>query len=142
MKNRMILLIALSIITTIGLAGCRNEAINLENTTWVLESGGEQWNMQTVLEGSEITAVFDSDEGRVKGSAGCNSYFASYQASNKQLSISTIASTEMFCGEPIGIMEQEYRYLSILEAAQTYQIQGRRLKISSLGGQELAFRAQ
>ena len=82
----------------------KTKAITLEDTTWVLESYGEQGNLQAVLEDTEITAVFDSAEGKVSGSAGCNNYFASYQINNNELSISAIGSTEMYCE---GLREQE-----------------------------------
>jgi len=112
----------------------------LENTTWVLESYGEQGNLQAVLEGSEITAVFDSDEGKVAGSAGCNNYFASYEISNSELSISDAGSTMKYCGE--GIMEQEDRYLALLLGAETFQIQAGQLLIFCSGNQVLTYSAQ
>ena len=140
MKKTIALLITLSIITTIGLAACvsKTEATPLENTPWVLESYGEQGSPKAVIEGSEITALFDSDEGKVKGSAGCNSYFAGYEVSGNQLSVSDAGSTMMECE---GIMEQEYQYLALLQGAQTFQIEGSQLKINSSGNQVLVFSA-
>ncbi len=141
MKKTIALLIALSIITIIGLVACvsKPEATPLENIPWVLESYGEQGSLKAVTEGSEITALFGSDEGTVKGSAGCNNYFAGYEVSGTQLSVSDAGSTSMECE---GIMEQEYQYLTLLQGAQTFQIEGSQLKINSSGNQVLVFKAQ
>jgi heat shock protein HslJ len=124
-----------------GLAACtgKTETITLEDTTWVLESYGEQGNLQAVLEDTEITAVFDSAEDKVTGSAGCNSYFAGYEIENNELSISAIGSTEMYCE---GLMEQEQQYLSILGGAENFQVQDSQLRISSSGNQVLIFHAR
>ena len=142
MKKTITLLLILVVLTAIGLAACTGEtgAITLENTTWVLESYGEQGNPQAVIEGSEITAAFDSAEGKVNGSAGCNNYFAGYEAKNNELSIiPPIGSTMMHCE---GLMEQEQQYLAMLEGAETFQVQDSQLRISSSGNQVLIFNAQ
>lgn len=113
----------------------------LENITWVLQSYGEQGNLQTVLQGTEITAVFDGTEGQVHGSAGCNNYFGSYQSINNKLSIQEIAYTEMYCLDPEGVMEQEEQYLKAIQAAESFQIQDGKLQINS-GDQILVYTAE
>jgi len=60
------------------------------------------------------TATFDSTKGQVTGSAGCNTYFGSYDANKSKLTIGVIAATEMYCLEPEGVMDQEQEYLKIL----------------------------
>ena len=142
MKTTIIWLVTLLVLTAIGLTACTANAITLENTNWVLESYGEQGNLQTVLEGTEITAIFDSAEGQLSGSTGCNSYFASYEANGNKLSISAIAHTEMYCDAPEGVMEQEREYLTLLLDAATFQVEDSQLMISSSGGQVLIFSAQ
>ncbi len=111
----------------------------LEDIMWLLESYGEQGDLQAVLEGTEITAIFDSAEGQVTGSAGCNSYFARYEASGNELSILELAWTEMGCLEPQGILEQETQYLQALQSAESYKIEDGKLQITS-GNQVLIFR--
>ena len=107
-------------------------AAGLEDTTWVLDSYGEPKFERSVLPGTEITIECISREGTVKGSAGCNSYFGSYEIDGTQLSIpGPIAVTEMYCMEPEGIMDQEQVYLTILENAETYEIEGNQLQINS-----------
>ncbi len=54
---------------------------------WVLASYGDPDNLTMVLEDTEITAVFNSTEGRISGSAGCNNYFAGYEINQNELMI-------------------------------------------------------
>ena len=49
-----------------------SQGVGLENTPWQLQSYGEAGNLRAVLNGTEITATFNSLEGRVYGSAGAN----------------------------------------------------------------------
>ncbi|MFC2014984.1 protease inhibitor I42 family protein [Chloroflexota bacterium] len=107
-------------------------------SAWVLESYGQRDNLNTVLDGTKITAAFDKAEGRVHESAGCNTYSGDYQISDSTLSISWIASTEMACLEPEGSMDQEQQYLTILQAAESYKVQDGKLQINS-GQQILTF---
>ena len=89
---------------------------------------------------SEITAEFVSSEGTVKGSAGCNSYFSSYELEDSQLSIpGPIGATEMYCAEPEGVMDQEQEYLATLQLAGSYEINGDELRINC-GNQVLIFK--
>lgn len=135
------------IITGIILSGCMysfgsfERISNLEDKTWVLESYGEQDNLQAVLEGTRITATFDSAEARVHGSAGCNSYSGDYHISKNNLSIPLITSTEMYCLEPEGAMEQEQQYLTALRGAESFEIKDGKLYITS-GTEILLFNAK
>lgn len=113
----------------------------LEDTTWILKSYGEQGNLLTVLEGTEITATFDSAEKRVNGSAGCNSYFGDYQLSDNTLTFLVISHTEKYCMEPEGIMEQEAQYLKTLNTAESYQVKDGTLQVNS-GNEILIYTAR
>ena len=129
---------ALSLILVACAPPALENLVDPADTTWVLESYGEQGNLQAVLEGSEITAIFNSDDGQVQGSAGCNTYFANYHITNNMLSIYEIAYTEMYCLEPEGVMDQEEQYLEALQAAESYHIEDGKLRITS-GAQLLVF---
>ncbi len=111
----------------------------LEDITWILESYGEPESLQTVLDGTEITALFDSAEGQISGSAGANHYFGDYQISKNKLSIREIAHTEMYRLDPEGVMEQEEYYLKTLQAVESYKIEDGKLQITS-GTKILIFR--
>ncbi|MFC2032324.1 DUF4382 domain-containing protein [Chloroflexota bacterium] len=116
------------------------QAVSLEDTNWILQSYGETGNLTDVLADTEITAEFVSAEGTVKGSAGCNSYFGSYEVEDSQLSIpGPVGATAMYCVEPEGIMDQEQEYLATLQLAESYEIDGYEL-IIQCGNQVLVFR--
>ena len=118
------------------LAACGTGASDLESKTWVLKSYGEPGNPQSVLKDTEITAEFNSAEGQVVGSAGCNRYFGSYEVKGDKLSIpGPIGHTEMWCE---GAMEQEEQYLEALQAAESYKIEDGELRLTC-GNQMLVF---
>ncbi len=129
MKVKMLAIILL-LSSIIGLVACGSGA-SIEDTIWELESYGETGNLQTVIQDTEITIEFVSAEGKFQGSAGCNSYFGSYEVEGGQLSIpGPIGSTEMYCMEPEGIMDQEQEYLATLQLAESYEMDGNELQIN------------
>ena len=120
---------------------CGRAVSPIENTTWVLSlwSVIEHDQYRNVLPNTEITALFDSTEGQVTGSAGCNSYSASYDIKNNEISIiSPISATEMYCDEP-GVMEQEELYLGLLGTITTFKIDKDELMFFSHGRPILVF---
>ncbi len=143
-KKKLLLSISLALVlVVVGLAGCSPDntaAGGLEDITWILESYGEQRDLQAVLEGTEITAIFDSAEGQVTGSAGANNYFGGYQTSKNELTIQQIAQTEMYRLDPEGVMDQEAQYLKALQSAESYEISAGKLSITA-GSKVLIFRA-
>ena len=133
-KGKTCLAIVLLGLFTVIFGGCakvEEDTVALEDTTWVLESYGEKGNLQTVPEDIEISAEFVSSERTVKGYAGCNSYFGSYEVDGSQLSIpGPIGATEMYCMEPEGVMDQEQEYLKTLQTAESFQLQDGKLQIT------------
>jgi len=108
----------------------------LLGTKWVLTSiAGNGDAVSSVIAGTNVNAVFGSD-GKVTGSAGCNSYGGSYVLNGAGLEIDSVYSTLMYCTEP-GVMEQESRYLAALGSAASYRIEGDRLTLVDAAGQEL-----
>ena len=109
----------------------------LENITWVLQSYGQPGNLISVLKDRDVTAVFDSAKGRVSGSAGVNTYGGGYELRDNRLSIpGPLVSTLMAGPQPL--MEQEKEYLTALQAAESYKIEGDKLTITC-GGKALIF---
>jgi len=90
----------------------------------------------SVLADTEITAAFGKD-GKLSGLAGCNNYAASYEVTGNQISLGPAASTMMMCSEPAGVMEQEQTYLSALQSAATFDIEGKQLSLYGPDGQVL-----
>ena len=108
----------------------------LANTFWRLtQLGGEP-----VLAGTNLSANFDA-KGGLNGSAGCNSYSATYLVSGDKLSISSPAATGLICADPPGVMEQEAAYLTALSTASSFYLEAGQLFITYSGG-TLEFVAQ
>ena len=116
-----------------------NQGSTLGDTKWFLRSYGEQNNMKAVIEGTEITATFSSDQSKVNGSAGCNTYSAGYEVKGDELSVFEMVFTEMACISPEGVMEQEQDFLSLLANAQSFEADDTTLTIICEGGQQLYF---
>jgi heat shock protein HslJ len=142
MKTALTLSLILLITTIIGLTACGATVTALGNKKWVLESYGEQGDLQSILESTEITAVFESAERHIRGSAGCNTYFAGYKVKGNKLSISDIANTEMYCMEPEGVMEQEKKYLTLLLHAATFEVEDDQLMIFTSDNKVFIFSTQ
>jgi heat shock protein HslJ len=97
--------------------------------------------LSPVLRGTSITLVINAD-GSLGGKA-CNSYGADYTATGSTITISNIISTEMFCIEPDGVMQQESDYFTALQAARSWRVEGNTLTLSHPRGiSVVAVRAQ
>ena len=94
----------------IGCTAAQNDdsTAALTDITWVLQNYS-----QPLLPDTTLTIEFSSD-GQVNGSAGCNSYFGSYDLDGSSLITDPIGSTEMWCE---GLMDQESTFLQALQTA-------------------------
>jgi heat shock protein HslJ len=109
----------------------------LTGTTWVLSWYNDgKGALVSVLAGSQITAQFGED-GQLAGSAGCNTYKATYTLDGDQISIGPAGTTRMLCAEPAGIMEQEAAYVAALSSATQYQIVGGELELLDDAGNRI-----
>lgn len=72
------------------------------------------YSLGSLEPGSEITATF-GDDGTLTGSAGCNTYAATYTASGKHISITRPTATGRTCDD--AVMAQEASYLEHLPSA-------------------------
>jgi heat shock protein HslJ len=107
----------------------------LAGTRWevVAYNNGRQ-AVVSVISGTQLTINFGSD-GRLSGSAGCNNYSASYETDNvTRLHIGLAVSTMMACGEPVGMMEQETRFLQALATVASYRLEGSQLQLRTADG--------
>jgi len=110
------------------------QSSSLGGTSWRVTgyNNGKQAVVSVVI-GSELTADFKAD-GNLGGSAGCNSYFATYTTSEKSIKIGQAAATKKMCIRPVGVMEQESQYLKALATADTYRLDGDRLELRNADG--------
>ncbi|UCC63551.1 MAG: META domain-containing protein [Anaerolineae bacterium] len=123
---------------------------SLEGTAWALLAFFEERAVEgmpaplpmpaDLLPDTEITATFEG--GAMSGSAGCNTYRAAYTLSVPALDLGAAAATEMACGGPAGVMEQEQRYLRVLENVTTLRIYGHQLWLETDDGRGLVFAAK
>jgi heat shock protein HslJ len=93
--------------------------------------------IESPIAGTEITSTF-GDDGRLVGSAGCNTYSATFTTDRGAIEITPPGATMMACASPGGIMEQESAYLAALPSAVRYRVDGRSLELSSADGKLVA----
>lgn len=111
--------------------------MRLDGSQWtVTEYRAEEGGLAGILDGSAVTLTFGAD-GRATGSAGCNSYSASYVLNADSLGFGLPAATRMFCGEREGLMDQEFRFLFLLEKTAGMRLQEGTLSLLDESGQPL-----
>jgi heat shock protein HslJ len=130
------LAVVLAALVLVGLAaGCgrggkaAQEAASLDGTSWVLIRLLDE----ALIPDTAITLEFQ--EGQVAGSAGCNRYFGAVKIKGDTLSIGPVGSTEMFCAEPEGLMDQETAYLQLLGTTTRFEGEGDELSFLDQAGQ-------
>ena len=110
---------------------------------------GDEWvlvslNGEAPLSDVRGTLRFETDGGepgmiagaRVRGIALCNSYGGELRtAADGVFNVAEIESTEEYCDEPAGTMEQESAYLDALRNAAGYRLQGDRLELLDADGE-------
>jgi heat shock protein HslJ len=114
-------------------AGCggdgNGDAADIENKPWQLTSATDL----TIPDGVVPSAAFSS--GNVFGTAGCNTYRASYTLDGDSLEISEPAGTLIGC--PPTVDELERAYLDALGQVATWELDGEELVLSDADGSEL-----
>jgi heat shock protein HslJ len=110
----------------------------LQGSSWdVISYNNGRGGVVSVITGTELTADF-AEDGQLSGSSGCNTYTAPYESGDETISIRPPSTTRKFCGEPEGLMEQENEYLTALQTATTYQIEGNSLNMRTADGETVA----
>jgi heat shock protein HslJ len=104
--------------------------INFADTAWQVELLG---GVPLLVE-AELTLQIE--DGQASGSAGCNTFTAEVRTGNEQFILREIAVTEIAC-ESEGLMAQEERYLSALDAAARYLYEDNRLTLFNRQGEDL-----
>ena len=107
--------------------------VGIEGTTWRLVAYGPMENPTAALPDPPVTATFEAG-GKLAGSAGCNSYFATYKLDAQFFTTSDVGSTMMACLDDQR-MQQESAYLTALQAVTALERSGDKLTIDYQGGQ-------
>lgn len=106
----------------------------LSGSRWDVVNYNDGNALTTLIGGTRINMNFGAD-GQVTGNAGCNNYFALYSVTGSNLTVGQPGATSLFCTDPAGVMDQEARFLSALQSAGSFRINGNQLEITSRGGQ-------
>jgi heat shock protein HslJ len=129
-RNLAMTLMALAVLL-VGCGSSPADSSSLQGTQWVLVTlGGE-----ALLPGTAPSAEFSADQ--ISGSAGCNTYFGVYAVSGSEIIISDVASTEMWCMEPEGVMDQEMAFLNALHTVASYRVDADRLELYDEAGTQI-----
>ena len=88
---------------------------------------------------SEVSMLLERDH--ISGSAGCNSYTANSTLGDSSISIGPLTTSRKSCPKPAGVMEQETRYLDLLQGLKWFRIYGDRLFMSTDDGRSAVFAA-
>jgi len=104
------------------------ETLPITGITWKVTgyNNGKGGVVSTIV-GSELTAVFYED-GMVSGSSGVNTFSGEYALDGNEITLSTLAVTEMASEDP-ELMEQEAAYLAAMQSAAVFIIRGNRLEL-------------
>ena len=125
----MVIITMIFLVSVFTLVGCGGSAA-IEDIRWILTSYGNPDDLGTIIPDTEPSVSFNSENGQVKGSGGCNSFFGDYEVNGKNLDMKgPFAVTEMWCGDEIGAQESEY--LDILLLAERYEVENGKLTIYS-----------
>lgn len=100
----------------------------------------EGWLLSALIHNGQPVALGDvdltlqfADDGQAAGSAGCNRFFASYQAAaDGSLSFGPVGATKMYCDNR---MDQESAYLDSLSQISQFKTEQDQLILSSADGQ-------
>jgi len=132
-------LLAVTCLFTIALAGCESTASSddlagaIGGRTWAADSiGGKD-----VVDGTRVTMSISGD--RVSGKAGCNNYGGSVEISGSRIKFGSLFSTKMACMGG-GVMEQEMRYLNLLQSVTRGEVRKDGVLVLSGGNGEIEFK--
>jgi heat shock protein HslJ len=110
----------------------------LNGTNWrLLAYRGADGKATPALSDAAVTAFFDG-RGGLTGSAGCNTYQASYSANRNTLTVRAPTATNKTCDTPAGVMQQEQQYLAGLPTVATYTVAGPTLQLFTSNGAVVA----
>ena len=115
---------------------------NLSSTEWKLtDFQNETLAFQHIGSKTlgEITISFSKKGNLISGFSGINTYTGNYEVKDETITFANLGSTKIY--GPRNILDQEYKYLSLLPEITTYKIvDNQTLKLISSDGIELTFK--
>jgi len=136
MKKKLNFAVLLTIIAGLLLSACSSatDTPELSGTNWKLVSYGPA-NAQTPAADGIDTSIKFAIDGQVSGNLGCNSFGGEYKQAGAQLTFGSMMSTMMACPEPQ--MSQESISLSILNGTVGFRMEGDKLMVDGVDGDQL-----
>ena len=116
---------------------CASAEDPLASTAWALAQMGPVSDLQEVSLDPPLTIEF-LDDGRMKGSTGCNSYAGEYDIRGTSSLAVAFQITEAGCSTQ-AMFWREHEFKSILPVADMFVFEGSRLTIATQDGQRLVF---
>ena len=130
---RLAFVVSSIVLLAVLAAGCgggsSGDPADIENKPWQLTSA----TGLTIPDGVVPSAAFSN--GNVFGTAGCNTYRASYTLDGDSLEIGEPAGTLIGCPPPVD--EFERAYLDALDQIATWELDGEELVLSDADGNEV-----
>ena len=111
----------------------RLSASALVGVTWEVTGINTGNAVNSPVLGSKVTATF-GENGRVTGTAGCNTYTTGYTLDGDTLAVDLVASTSMYCSSPDGVMEQETAFLKALKRSSAVEAAATGFTLRDAGG--------
>lgn len=118
-------------------ASAKEDKASLENTTWRWQSSENARGNKLTVDKPENYWIAFNVNGELGMKADCNGGGGNYEANGDNLKISSLISTQMFCGES----SNDRRFKRGLENAQSFSIEGNTLTIKSGNDTMKFFRA-
>jgi heat shock protein HslJ len=107
--------------------------VDISRHSWAMLSYADSSGILVpAIPGTNITARFGRD-GRIVGTAGCNSYSAPYVVNDYGITIASLIRTDMTCTAP-GVLSQEKDFLGDLTNASVLRISENKLNIYNATG--------
>jgi heat shock protein HslJ len=124
--------VAFVLLLAIVAGGCTSSG---DETRDVPALEGSSWRLAGDAGPAAPTLAF-TGEGELRGSAGCNAYFGSYELAGTRLEVGELATTKKLC-QPAELMEREAAYLASLRQAAEVRLEDGELVLESATGEEL-----
>ncbi len=119
---------------------CASADDPLAGTSWALAQMGPVSDLQEVSGDLPLTIEF-LDDGRMKGSTGCNSYAGEYEIRSPSSLAVAFQITEAGCSTQ-EMFGREHEFKNILPVADMFVLEGTRLTIGTQDRQRLVFTRQ
>jgi heat shock protein HslJ len=132
-------IIVLFTLAGVLLAACAPAASPSIAGEWTLVSYGEPASPTSAAPDIETSIVFGND-GKVNGSAGCNTFGGDYTVGDDTLTFGALASTLMFCEGAAG--EQETVLYTVFVDTASFVLDGDMLTVTSADGSAMVVLAR